>query len=177
VGEALGRFGVDLRQTSVGSPYSTAFSLGKPWTPEQRAAFSAWMDRIYANFIARVAEGRRLKPERVAEIAKGRVWTGAQAKQLGLVDKIGGFYDAVEEAKNLAGLSGEVTLRRMSPTESAFQALQKAMGVSATSARTLAAAAWIFGDPRSQAIVDQVTEAKLRGQGGGTVLAPRPLLH
>src|SRR5262249_17266619 len=127
VGPAVARQGVDIRQIGVGSAYAGAFGLGQPWTPEQRAAFSGWVDRIYANFIARVGEGRKLPRERVAEIAGGRVWTGAQAKQLGLVDKIGGFYDAVDEAKNLAGLSGEVNLRRMSPNEGALQSLQKAL--------------------------------------------------
>jgi protease-4 len=43
------------------------------------------------------------------------------------------------------------------------------------SARTLAAAAWVFGDPRSQAILDQVSEARLRGEGHGMVLAPMPI--
>ncbi|MCH1928485.1 S49 family peptidase, partial [Shewanella sp. C31] len=78
-GEALARFGVDLRETSVGGDYAGAFSLGRPFTADQRAAFAGWMDRIYDNFIARVARGRKLPVERVREIAKGRVWTGAQA--------------------------------------------------------------------------------------------------
>jgi protease-4 len=176
VGEALSRFGVDVRPIGVGSDYAGAFSLGQPWTPAQRAAFSGWMDRIYANFIARVAKGRNLSPERVGEIARGRVWTGIQAKQLGLVDQLGGFYDAVDKAKDMAGLAGEVNLRRMSPTESALEALQKAMGVSATSARTLAAAAWLFGDPRAQRIMDSLAEARLRGSNSGAVLSPQ-LLH
>ena len=144
-------------------------------TPAQRAAFSGWMDRIYGEFITRVARGRNLPVERVGEIARGRVWTGVQAKQLGLGDQLGGFYDAVDKAKDMAGLSGEVTLRRMSPTEGALEALQKAMGVSATSARTLAAAAWVFGDPRAQRILDGLAEARLRESGGGAVLAPQAL--
>ena len=175
LGEAASRFGVDLRQTGVGGEYASAFSMGQPFTNAQRAAFAGWMDRIYANFIGRVAAGRKLPVERVQEIAKGRVWTGVQARQLGLVDEVGGFYQAVERAKTLAKLSGDVPLRRMTPTEGAFEALQKALGVSANSARTLAAAAWIFGDPRAAAVIDQITEAKLRSSNAGTVLAPTPL--
>jgi len=170
VGPALARFGVDVRDTGVGGPYAGAFGLGQPFTPAQRAAFSAWMDRIYGNFITRVATGRKLSPDRVRELAKGRVWTGAQAKGLGLVDEVGGFYQAVDKAKQLAKLEGEVKLRRMTPTDGAFEALQKALGVSANSARTLAAAAWVFGDPRAQSILDSVAEAKLRNGGGGLVL-------
>ena len=175
VGAALERFGVDMRQTGVGGDYASAFGMGQPFTANQRAAFSGWMDRIYANFITRVAVGRKLPEERVREIAKGRVWTGEQAKSLGLVDELGGFYQAVDKAKSLAGLNGEIRLRRMTPTEGTFEALQNALGVSAMSARTLAAAAWVFGDPRSQSILDGLAEARLRSQGGGMVLAPTPL--
>lgn len=172
IGEALGRFGVDVRQLGVGGPYTGAFSMGQEFTPQQRQALSTWMDRIYDNFVARVAKGRKLSPDRVREIAKGHVWTGAQAKQLGLVDEVGGFYDAVAKAQSLAGLSGEPRLKRMTPSASPFEAFEKLFGVSATSARTLAAAAWVFGDPRSQAILDDMADARLRSQGAGMVLSP-----
>lgn len=175
VGPALARFGVDMRQTGVGGDYAGAFGLGQPFTPAQSIAFAGWMDHIYDNFIARVANGRNLPEARVRQIAKGRVWTGAQAKTLGLVDEVGGFYQAVDRAKALAGLTGDVQLRRMTPSEGALEALQRALGVSASSARTLGAAAWIFGDPRAQSILDQLAEARLRGQGSGMVLAPTPL--
>ncbi|MGZ3404242.1 MAG: signal peptide peptidase SppA [Phenylobacterium sp.] len=171
LGEALGRFGVDVRQLSVGSDYAGGFGMGKEFTPAQRAAFSHWMDRIYDNFVQRVAVGRKLSPDRVREIAKGHVWTGAQAKDLGLVDQIGGFYDAVAKAKTLAGVAGEARLKRMSPSGSPIEAVQKMLGVSASSAKTLAAAAWVFGDPRAQGILDELGQARLRSQGA-TVLAP-----
>ena len=171
VGPALAHFGVDVRQLQVGGPYAGAFSLGEPFTAEQRAAISHWMDRIYDNFVARVARGRTLPPDRVRQIARGHVWTGAQARQLGLVDEVGGFYEAVAKAQALAGLSGEPRLRRMTPSASPFEALEKLMGVSAASARTLAAAAWVFGDPRAQGIMDDLAEARLR-QGGALALSP-----
>jgi protease-4 len=172
VGPALGKFGVDVRGAGVGSEYAGAFGLGQPFTPAQREAFAGWMDRIYANFLTRVATGRKLAPAQVAEIAKGRVWTGAQAKGLGLVDEVGGFYQAVDKAKQLAKLEGDVPLRRMTPSAGALETLQKALGVQANSARSLAAAAWIFGDPRAQQLLDQVAEARMRGEGKATVLAP-----
>ncbi|HEX7944341.1 MAG TPA: signal peptide peptidase SppA, partial [Phenylobacterium sp.] len=174
LGPALAKFGVDVRDTGVGGQYAGAFGVAEPFTAQQRAAFSGWMDRIYGNFIARVAAGRKLPEARVREIAKGRVWTGVQAKENGLVDKVGGFYQAVDVAKDLAGLQGDVPLRRMTPSEGTFEALQKALGVSATSAKTLAAAAWVFGDPRAQEIIDRAAEARLRARGGGMVLAPQP---
>lgn len=174
LGPALERFGVDLRGVGVGSEYAAAFGMSSEMNQTQRAAFAGWMDRIYANFLTRVAEGRKLPLERVQEIARGRVWTGAQARELGLVDEVGGFYQAVEKAKTLAGLKGEVRLQRMTTQVSPFQALEAALGVSANSARTLAAAAWIMGDPRAEAVLDQMAQERMRSSGA-TVLAPTPV--
>jgi len=171
LGPALAKYGVDVRQLSVGGPYAGGFGIGQEFTPQQRAAFSRWMDRIYDNFVHRVAAGRKLSPERVREIAQGHVWTGVQAKDLGLVDRIGGFYDAVDTAKSLAHITGEARLKRMSPNGSPLEAIQKMMGISASSARTLAAAAWVFGDPRAQGILDELSQARLRSEGA-MVLAP-----
>jgi protease-4 len=176
LGEALARYGVDVRELGVGSSYAGAFGMGREFSPKERAAFAGWMDQIYNNFIIRVAQGRKLPETRVRDIARGRVWTGDQAKQLGLVDQIGGFYDAVEKAKSLANLKGEIRLKPMTTQMSTFQALQHALGVSATSVRTLAAAAWVLGDPRAKSMLDQIAEERLRGQvGGAPVLAPRAI--
>lgn len=176
LGPALEKFGIDVRQTSVGGEYAGTFGMGNEMNQAQRAAFATWMDRIYANFVARVAEGRKLPVERVREIAKGRVWTGVQARELGLVDEVGGFYQAVDKAKALAGLKGDVRLKRMTTTVSPFEALENALGVSAVSARTLAAAAWVMGDPRAQGILDEMAQERLRGSvGGAAVLAPTPV--
>lgn len=174
LGPALERFGIDVRQIGVGGDYAGAFGMGGEMNQAQRAAFSGWMDRIYANFIDRVAEGRKLSPERVREIAKGRVWTGAQAREIGLVDEVGGFYQAVDKAKSLAGLKGDVRLKRMNAQVSPFEALESALGVSATSARTLAAAAWIFGDPRAKGLLDEMAQERMRSSGA-MVLSPTPV--
>lgn len=176
LGDALARFGVDTKELHVGGDYSQAFGTAEGFTPEQRAKFAGWMDRIYAGFVSRVAEGRNLPPARVREIAKGRVWTGEQAKQLGLVDELGGFYQAVDKAKALAKLSGDVRLKRMDGGPSPFEAFERLLGVSETSAKTLAAAAWVLGDPRSQAILDEMAHARLRAApGGASVLADTPV--
>lgn len=173
LGPALARLGVDVRRIGVGGEYAGAFGLGEPFTAQQRAAFAGWMDQIYAEFVTRVASGRKLSPEKVREIAKGRVWTGAQARALGLVDELGGFYQAVDKAKALAGLTGEVQLKRMTPSEGAFDQLQRMLGVSATSARTLAAAAWVMGDPRAEGLLDRMAEARMRVGGRAAVLSER----
>jgi len=174
LGDALGRFGVDVRQTAVGGEYASAFGTGETFNPAQRAAFAGWMDRIYEGFVKRVSEGRKIPAAQVRELAKGRVWTGVQARQLKLVDQIGGYYDAIERAKALANLKGEVRIKHVGGAGSPFEAFEKLFGVSSTSLRTVAAAGWVMGDPRAEAILDEMATARLR-ERGATVLAPTPI--
>jgi len=176
LGDALARFGVDVRSTAVGGEYASTFGTGSGFTPDQRAAFSGWMDHIYDGFIARVAEGRKLPSDRVREIAKGRVWTGVQARQLHLVDQLGGYYDAIDRAKALARVKGEVRIRHMEEDSSPFEAFSRMFGVSSSAIRTLAAAGWVMGDPRASAILDEVAASRLRASpSGAAVLSPTPL--
>lgn len=80
-------------------------SLAKPWTPAERAALQAQIDEFYARFVGRVAEGRRLSRDAVEKVAQGRVWTGRQALERGLVDRLGGLSDALELAREKAELA------------------------------------------------------------------------
>ncbi len=175
LGSALAHFGVDVRDISVGGQYASADAAAAPFTPQQKAAFAAQIDKVYNGFVARVAEGRHLPVARVQEIARGRVWTGAQAKQLGLVDEVGGFYQAVDKAKAVAGLSGQtVQLKAYKAQTSPFDALQRAFGVSDAALHTLLSASAILGDPRSQSMLDQLNTARLGAQGAALALAPLP---
>ena len=171
LGPALARFGVDARGLKVGGDYADALAMGAPMTASQRAAFSAWMDRIYQGFVGRVAQGRGLTPQRVGEIAKGRVWTGVQAKGLGLVDSLGGFYRAVAIAKALAGIKGEARLESFNGRTSPFEALQTLFGAGADGARLAAGALSLARDPAAEAMIDDLRQARLRADGA-TVLAP-----
>jgi protease-4 len=74
----------------------------REFTPSERARFDAWLDRIYTDFTSKVAAGRKLPKERVLEIAKGRIWSGEDAKGLGLVDELGGMDAAIRLAKRAA---------------------------------------------------------------------------
>ena len=69
--------------------------------------FQAGLDRVYADFTAKVAAGRGLDPARVHEIAKGRIWSGEEAKAIGLVDELGGWPVALRLAREAAGLSAD----------------------------------------------------------------------
>ena len=171
IGPALAKFGVDVRGLKVGGDYAGAFGAGAPMTPTQRAAFGAWMDRIYNGFVARVAEGRRMTPQQVDAIAKGHVWTGAQAKGLGLVDSLGGFPQAVERAKALAGIKGDARLKPFTGTTNPFAAFARLFGASADSARLMVAIGELARDPEARAVLANLHDAQLR-QEGATVLAP-----
>lgn len=174
--DALARFGVDMRGLSVGGDYADALSPSQPFDQGQRAAFAASMDRIYAAFVARVAEGRDLAPARVQEIARGRVWTGAQALELGLVDELGGLTEAIAAARRLAEIpeGASVRFKRFPAAKSPWEALSDAFGVQAEAAQALVRIGAVIGSPEAQAAIRRVQTERLRGQGG-LVLADRPL--
>ena len=93
------------------------------YTPEQWARFETWLDRVYDDFTTKVSQGRKLPKDLVLKIAKGRVWTGEDAKALGLVDELGGFPEALKLVREAAGLSADAKIelkefpRRKSPLE------------------------------------------------------------
>ncbi|MDP3368670.1 MAG: signal peptide peptidase SppA [Brevundimonas sp.] len=173
--DALGRFGVDLRNLSVGGPYADAFSPSQDFTPAQRAAFAAQIDRTYDEFIARVAAGRRLPPARVREIARGRVWTGAQAHEIGLVDQLGGLEEAIAKARELARIpAGEsVRFKRYPEAKSPFEALSELFGVSGEAARVLVGIGGVMNDPAAEATVRRIQTDRARASGA-SVLADQP---
>ena len=88
-------------------------SASRSLTDQERAIAQSIVDDSYQQFIEAVATGRgdRISREKLVEIADGRVLTGRQAKDLGLVDDLGNFYDAVQIAADLAGLEGEPQLK------------------------------------------------------------------
>jgi protease-4 len=79
----------------------------QPLSEGTRAHMKAEIESIYELFLARVDEGRPIDAEAVRKIARGRVWTGEQALERGLVDRLGGLWDAVDEAKRAIGLDAE----------------------------------------------------------------------
>ena len=86
--------------------YADIPTITRPLTDDELAVFQRMVDWIYGQFIAKVAEGRKLNPADVEKIAQGRVWSGDEARRLGLVDEIGGLGDAVRYAAKQADLHG-----------------------------------------------------------------------
>lgn len=131
--------GIDLKSLGVGK--NALFdSATQSFTPEQWAAFNKGVDQIYEDFTAKVAAGRKLPIDKVREIAKGRVWTGADAKARGLVDQFGGFRAALEKTKALAGLApdAEINLKSYPAPKNPFEEIAEMFGTSAQVVRTIA---------------------------------------
>jgi len=119
IGVITGKFVIRdlLERLGVGSETvrtnanADAWSADSHFTPAQLARRAAEADLFYSDFIHRVAEGRKMTTDAVDAVARGRVWTGADAHERGLVDELGGFRTAVRRAKVLAGLDADADVR------------------------------------------------------------------
>ena len=91
-------------------------SIGRKWTDKERQAVERQVEQFYGLFVARVAEGRKLPREKVDAVAGGRVWTGKQAIERGLVDRLGSLEDAIALAAKRARIDrAEAEVRRSEP--------------------------------------------------------------
>ena len=110
----------------IGSnPGATHWSNHVDYDAAGEERLDASLDRIYQDFTSKVAEGRGLDLEDVQEIAKGRIWTGEDALELGLVDELGGYRVALDQVRDLLGLEPDapIRLRRFPARKSGWQAL------------------------------------------------------
>ena len=98
------RFGVHTEFVTRGR-HAGAESLWRPFTSEERVVLTEAVRDWYRTFLRRVAEGRSMRMTEVDAVARGRVWTGDRALELGLIDRLGGFYSALVRARRLGGLS------------------------------------------------------------------------
>jgi protease-4 len=108
--ERLG-IGSDSVRTNANA---NAWSANAPFTDEQRTHVEAETDLYYADFVQRVSEGRNMTVEAVEAVARGRVWTGADALAHGLVDELGGLHTAIGRAKVLAGHDADAEVKLVS---------------------------------------------------------------
>lgn len=135
----LGKLGVNIEQFRTG-PRADAESLYRPFTDDEHKELGVKVKQFYDLFIARVAEGRHMTPEAVDAVARGKVWTGAQAKEIGLVDKLGGLREALAEARRLGGLDEDAPFVE-SPEEddSLLGVLLKLVGITSAGMNPMAA--------------------------------------
>jgi protease-4 len=123
--EALVRLGVRREAVSSGR-YADMFSTQRPFDDDEWARLQGWLDRVYDDFTAKAAADRGMSVERLREVAKGRVWTGADAREVGLVDRLGGLSDAVDLACSRAGLTRAEVDVRLLPKVSPLDRLRPA---------------------------------------------------
>ena len=100
--------------------HSDIGTTARPLTEEEIKKIERAIEDSYQTFISEVAEGRGMDKEQVHEIAKGRVWTGEQALERGLIDGLGGLNKAIEEMKKIAELSNEIELVEIDSYKSKF---------------------------------------------------------
>jgi protease IV len=110
LGQLLSKAGVTTDAVTQGE-HAAMFGTTHPFTEDEWALVNNWLDHIYADFTSKVAAGRGLSAEEVHELARGRVWTGADALENGLVDELGGLEQAASMARRRAGLPAAAPLR------------------------------------------------------------------
>jgi protease-4 len=126
---ALTKIGVGSGAVSIG-PMAEIYSPFKPFTPPERERIEDHMQATYDLFVKRVADGRKKTAAQIDAVAQGRVWTGAQARELGLVDELGGLDAAVRLAKQHAKLdmTRDVSFTVYPPRRSVFEVLSDPFG-------------------------------------------------
>jgi len=109
VQELLQKIGVQPEVLKAGE-YKDMGSFTRPLTDQERALFQQMIDSVHTQFINAVATGRKMDPSKVRQLADGRIYSGEQAKAIGLVDNLGGLRDAITLAGSRGGISGEPTV-------------------------------------------------------------------
>lgn len=114
VEELMDKIGVKNEKVKSGA-HKDILSMYRPMTGEEQKMLQTMVDDIYAQFVKTVADGRRMEESRVRKVADGRILTGQQAMDIGLVDAMGNYYDALNYAGSVSGIEGEnVPLKRYS---------------------------------------------------------------
>jgi protease-4 len=119
----------DGRLAEINSPF-------KPFSKDERAKIEEQLQATYELFLSRVAEGRHSTPAKIDQVAQGRVWTGRQAKDLGLVDELGGLDAAVQIAKQRAKIDPkkDVELVVYPPKRTIYDVISDPLGSNSTQA-------------------------------------------
>jgi len=106
-------------------PHKDMGSPARDITPEEQQIFQSMVNDMYEQFVATVSDGRDLDPAQVRKLADGRVFTGSQALENGLVDELGNFYDALDIAADLAGIRGRPRVVELAPEHSLWEAVSR----------------------------------------------------
>lgn len=127
----LSKVGVNVELLAIGDR-ATLRSWWKPYSDDERGATMAGLQASYDRFIDRVAEARAMTPKAADDLARGRVWSGARAIEVGLVDRYGGMHEAVDRAARMAELPGSrttVTIRHYPAPPTLIERIRAVFGL------------------------------------------------
>ncbi len=150
--DLLDKIGVEVRNLTSG-PFKDTGSPFREMRPEERELLEGIINQMYDQFVEDVARGRNMDEKRVRELADGRIYTGQQALDNGLIDEIGNFYRAVELAGELGGIEGEPKIKRMGSGAGLFDF----MGASADRLARRMALEYLLYDERLEAVDSMLT--------------------
>ena len=168
---SLARLGIYTDGVST-TPYGGALRPDRAMSPEVEDYLQSFIDNGYRQFLGLVANYRGMTTEQVDEVAQGRVWTGAQAQQRGLVDQLGSLTDAIDAAARIAGLGEAYATVYVQPELKPWQHFLTQMGVKALAASGLELRGSVLGQHTLFAgfpIINDLLkamEASSRGQPG-----------
>jgi len=159
-GNTLGLIGVKGELVGVGKNALMQNDI-EPYTPEQWTAVQAEAAAIYADFKKKVSDGRKMPLDKVQDVARGRVWTGEDASKRGLVDKLGGFWDATALVKRLAGIpeAQRVVFERYPRHKGFFEMLSDAFNGNNDEVQAIESFTTIMNDPVIRRTVRAVKSA------------------
>ena len=126
INELAANIGINAEQVGT-NKNSVDYSLFEPMSDEFRAFVKEGIESTYQTFLGKVSEGRNITIARADSLAQGRVWSGAQARELGLVDELGGLEDAIEAAALLANVDS-YSVRKYPKYKSSFERFMEDFG-------------------------------------------------
>lgn len=152
------------------APYADIFSGIRELEDHERALLEGWVDDTYEDFLNRVAESRGLDVADVDSIAQGRIWSGVQAAEIGLVDTLGTLKDAIQLAADQAELGeGPYRIRVLPRPKTFIEQLQESMNAQAARAWTA-----ITRSPAERAVLEQAKTLRAAAASSGEVMARMP---
>jgi len=169
---ALDKLGIGAAAVSNGR-MAQMTSPFRPFSREERDRLEEQMQTTYDLFLARVAQGRNTQPAKIDAIAQGRIWTGRQARELGLVDELGGLDRAVKLASDRARLdpSGRIDLVVYPPARTLYEVLAHPFGTS------LASLGALVVRPEARALDAATSTLQRFRRGEPLLIMPNVFLH
>ena len=168
------KIGITVDDVTVGGDFADAYGTDT-FTDAQAETVKQSLKRGYDRFLSIVGEGRGMSYDDVHAVARGRVWSGSDALDRGLVDGIGTYMDAIEKAKELAEIDVDTTPRLIQypHRKTGFEALEALFGVSSDTAEAVATINAVADNDRIQVLLEELAVIEATNSGQAQALGPR----